>query len=319
MSPTIDVVVVARDHWDLTESCLRHLEAQTARHRVILVDNASSDGTSERVGDLFPAAHLIALTQLQSFAAACNLGAEGGSAEVVVMLNNDVDCHPDFLENVVAPLEQNTQLGLVSCLLVRPDGETIDSVGLAVDSTLAAFQRFHGAPVAAARGERPLAAVPSGAAAAVRRRAWEEAGGLDEAIFAYGEDLDLFLRIRNAGWDHAIALDALATHVGSASFGHRSAWQRRNGGFGRGYLLRRYGVLRTRAAPRALMTEAIVMVGDAIVSRDLAASAGRLAGWRAAGRKPRLPTPPSTVLDRDLSMWRSVRLRRGIYSGEPVL
>jgi N-acetylglucosaminyl-diphospho-decaprenol L-rhamnosyltransferase len=310
---TIDVVVVAHDRWDLTESCLRHLSEQTVAHRVFLVDNASSDGTADRAAGAFPGVEVIQLDQLKPFAVACNRGVGAGSGDVVVMLNNDVDCRSDFLEKVGMPLRQVPGVGLTSCLLLRPGGETVDSVAVTVDRTLASFQRFHGAPVAVAGGPGPAAAVPSGAAAAIRREAWEAAGGLDEAIFAYGEDLDLFLRIRTVGWGHAVVPEAVATHVGSASFGHRSAWQRRNAGFGRGYILRRYGVLRSRAAPRALITELIVVVGDALISRDLAAAAGRLAGWRAAGGKPRHPMPPADAIDQRLGFWESLRLRRGVY------
>ena len=76
---------------------------------------------------------------------------------------------------------------------------------------------------------------PAGAAAAYRRTAWEQVGGMDERIFAYMEDFDLALRLRAAGWRTVAAPDARGVHLGSASHGHRSASQRSHGGFGRGY------------------------------------------------------------------------------------
>jgi N-acetylglucosaminyl-diphospho-decaprenol L-rhamnosyltransferase len=309
----IDAVVVAHDRWELTESCLRHLRRQTRPHRVILVDNGSSDGTAARAREGFPEVSVIRLEDNHSFAAAVNRGVAAGDGEVIVMLNNDVDCRPEFVARAVAPLERDETLGLASCVLLRPDGR-LDSVGLTADRTLAPFQRFHGEPVewAGAAELRPVG--PSGAAAVIRRSAWEQAGGLDEGIFAYGEDFDLFLRIRCAGWGHAIALDAIATHLGSGSFGHRSARQRRHAGFGRGYLLRRYGVLRSRAAPRTLLTELIVVLGDLVMSRDLAAGAGRWAGWRAAAKQPRRGMPPEGILDPGISFGQSLRLRCGIYA-----
>src|SRR5438270_781687 len=78
---------------------------------------------------------------------------------------------------------------------------------------------------------------PAGTAAAYRRRALEQVGGLDESIFAYMEDFDLALRLRSGGWEAVLASDAVGVHLGSATHGHRSAWQRRHGGFGRGYML----------------------------------------------------------------------------------
>jgi hypothetical protein len=132
-------------------------------------------------------------------------------------------------------------------------------------------------------------------------------------MFAYMEDFDLALRLRSAGWSTSAAADALGIHLGSATHTHRSAWQRRHGGFGRGYLLRRCGVLRGRSAPRALVTEAIVVVGDLAISRDLAALQGRVAGWRAARGRPRLPQPPADAIDATITFRQSLALRRGAY------
>jgi N-acetylglucosaminyl-diphospho-decaprenol L-rhamnosyltransferase len=158
---------------------------------------------------------------------------------------------------------------------------------------------------------------PAGAAAAFRREAWNQVEGLDESIFAYLEDLDLALRLRAAGWDTVLALDAVAVHVGSATLGHRSAEQRRKIGHARAYLLRRYGLLRSPTAPRALATEAIVVVGDILYSRDLAALRGRLEGWRTAREwvGHGLPRPPAEAIDARIGFLQSLRLRRGIYMG----
>jgi N-acetylglucosaminyl-diphospho-decaprenol L-rhamnosyltransferase len=315
MSVSIDVVIVAYQRWDLTESCLRHLERQTIEHRTILVDNGSADDSVDMVRVNFPEVEVIELGERRGFPAACNAGVGAGNGDAIAQINNDVECRPDFLEKLVVPMSRDDSVGLVSCLLLRPDGATIDSVGLTCDPTLATFQRFHGSPLAAANLQRPVLAGPAGAAALVRRRAWQEVGGWDETISYYSEDIDFDLRVRLAGWQHAVATDAVATHGGSATAGRRTAWQRRHGGFGRGFMLRRYGVLRSRAAPRALLTEAIVVTADSLVSRDLAAARGRVAGWRAAGRAPRLPTPPADMIDHAISFRDSLRLRRGVYFG----
>jgi len=132
------------------------------------------------------------------------------------------------------------------------------------------------------------------------------------------EDFELALRLRAAGWGAAVALNATAVHVGSATFGHRSAEQRCNGGFGRGYVLRRYGVLRSRSALRALATEAIVVAGDLVLSRDTAALRGRVQGWRAAAARPRRPLPAADAVDASISLADSLRLRRGVYDSQAV-
>jgi N-acetylglucosaminyl-diphospho-decaprenol L-rhamnosyltransferase len=317
VNSSIDVVVPVHDSWHLTKRCLERLQAQTLTHTAIVCDNGSTDGTARHVRSMFPDALLVELGANVGFSSACNRGVAVGSAEIVVLLNNDVECPPDFLEHLVAPLAAGERLGSVSPLLLRPGEERIDSFGLAVDATLAGYPRFRGLPCAAAQSTHPTLVGPTGAAGAYRRRAWEIVGGLDEGVFAYGEDVDLALRLHVAGWTTAPAAAAIAMHVGSATAVTRSPWQRYQGGFSRGYFLRRYGILRGRSAPRALATEAIAAGVDALFfSHDLAASRGRIAGWRAARGVRRVPYPSSEIIAHDITVIESLRLRRGVYADE---
>ena len=312
MPTSIDVVIPACNHFELTDSCLRHLEAQTVPHQVIVVDDGSTDGTSDRLRERWPSVHVERFESSHGFAEACNRGVAAGRGEIVVLLNNDVDCRPDFLERLVAPFESDPRVGGVAALMLQPGERTIDSMGLCADVTLGAFPRHQGRSAAGAAEPSPVLACPAGAAAAYRRIAWLDVGGLDEAMFAYMEDFDLGLRIRANGWSVAAEPDAVGVHLGSATHGHRSARQRRLGGFSRGYLLRRYRVLHGRAAVRALLTEAVVGVGDILISRDVAALGGRLAGWRAAnGLPPR--TAPAAAIDAGIGIRASLALRRGVY------
>jgi N-acetylglucosaminyl-diphospho-decaprenol L-rhamnosyltransferase len=313
MSPTIDVVIVAFGRYELTDSCLRHLSAQRPEHRVIVVDNGSTDDSASRVAAEWPDVHLERFAENHGFAEACNRGVAAGAGEVVVLLNNDVDVQPDFLERLLAPLEEDAGVGSVAALMLQPGEQLIDSAGLAADVTLAGFPRLQGLQAWQAEREDPVLAGPAGTAAAYRRTAWEEVGGLDEAIFAYMEDFDLALRLRSAGWRAVLASDAVGVHLGSATHGHRSAWQRQHGGFGRGYMLRRYGLLRGRTAMRTIATEASVVLADIAISRDLAALRGRLSGWRAGSPAPRLLPPPRDAVDHTITFRDSGALRRGVY------
>jgi GT2 family glycosyltransferase len=310
---SIDVAVVAFNRYDLTSSCLTHLAAQTREHRLIVCDNGSTDGAGERVAADWQAATHLRMETNRGFAEACNATIAAGNGDVVVLLNNDVDCRPDFLERVVAPLEADPAVGSVAALCIRPGGERIDSIGLTMDRTLSPFPRLQGQPVAEASSPATVLVGPAGTAAAYRRSAWEQVDGLDERIFAYGEDFDLALRLRAAGWETVGAPDAAGIHLGSATHGHRTARQRRNGGFGRAYLMRRYGILRGRAALRAAFTEALVIAGDAVISRDVEALRGRLAGWRAAAGLPRRQLPPAAAFDEGITLRDAIDLRRGVY------
>ena len=313
MTTSIDVVVPTFNGWDLTRRCLLRLREQTVSHVVVVADNASTDGTPERVRSEFPEVRIVELERNLGFPVACNRGVAAGDGEVVVLLNNDVECEADFLERLVSRLVDE-RVGMVAAVLVRPGAEEIDGVGLTADVTLAGFARLDGRPVQEAALGRPVVTGPSGGAAAYRRTAWESAGGLDERIFIYAEDLDLAFRLRAAGWEAAVAADAVGVHLGSVTMGLRSSWQRYQAGFSRGYLLRRYGVLRSSIVIRALVTEAMVVVGDAAISRDVSAARGRVAGWRAARGLPRRPSPPLDALDSDIGFRESLRLRRRAYS-----
>ena len=319
MMPSVDVIMPVHNRWDLTQSCLEHLRSQTVPHVAIVCDNGSTDGTPQRVRESFPEVRVIELGTNVGFPAACNRGAQTGVGEVIVLLNNDVECRSDFLERLVEPLREGDRIGCVAALLLAPGEDQIESFGLAVDPTFAGYPRLRGFPREAAQATNPILVGPSGAAGAYRREAWESVDGLDDGVFAYAEDVDIALRVRAAGWSAAAAPDAVAIHIGSASAITRSAWQRYQGGFARGYFLRRYGVLRSRTAPRALVTEALVTVGDAAVfSHDLAALRGRLAGWRAAADRPRVVAPPSEVIDRRITFAKSIALRLNVY-GEHTL
>jgi GT2 family glycosyltransferase len=308
MALSVDVVIPVRNHCELTESCLRHQAAQTRPHRVVVVDNGSTDGTPERLAREWP--NVRVLERGGGFSAVCNAGAAAGDGDVVVLLNNDADCRPDFLAELLAPLERDPALGTVAALCLRPGGREIYSVGITCDATLSAFARLQGRPVAEAGADRPVLAGPAGTAGAYRRTAWAQVGGLDETFTAYHEDFELALRLRAAGWPTVAAPTAVCTHLGSATYGRRSAWQRRHGGFGRGYVLRRYGLLRGRTAPRTALTEALAVAADVVASRDLAGVRGRVDGWRAAAGLPARRVPVDAV-DGSLRFRDSLALRAG--------
>ena len=305
-----DIVIPTWNGRELLDRCLDTLERQTVAPNVIVVDNGSSDGTADHVQARRPGITVVRLDRNHGFGAAVNRGIAAGSAPVVVLVNNDVECDPEFLERITAPFAENERLGSVAGVLLAPGRARIDSYGIEVDGTLAGFARFAGAPYPATRlHERGLLG-PNGGAAAYRRRALDEIGGFDEAIFAYHEEDDVALRLGAAGWTAAGVPDAIGIHLGSASFGRRSDWQVELSGTSRAYLLRKYGVLRRgpALAARALATELLVVVADALLERRLAAARGRLRGWR-RGRSAHA-CYPETLVNRDIDLRASLARRR---------
>jgi N-acetylglucosaminyl-diphospho-decaprenol L-rhamnosyltransferase len=302
---TADVVVVTFNGREVLASCLERLRAQTHPHALIVVDNGSSDGSSELVRERFPEATLVALPENRGFGRGVAAGVAAGRGEAIVLLNDDVEVEPRFVEAIVAPLETDPGVGMVAGLTTIPGTDLVDGFGIELDVTLAAYNRLRRRPL----GETPgVLAMPSGGAAAYRRTAFEAAGGFDDALFAYGEDVDLGLRLRAAGWRTAAAPGARGVHLGGATAGVDSPAQRRLAGFARGFLLRRYGVLRSTAAPRALLVDSLVVAWGLVRFRTAIPLRARLAGWRAAGAT-RMRADPSGI-DRSITLREALRRLR---------
>jgi N-acetylglucosaminyl-diphospho-decaprenol L-rhamnosyltransferase len=304
---SVDVLIATMNAREMVLSCLAHLRHQTVPHTVYLADNAGNDdGTSDAVRAQFGEVNVLTLEENLGFGKAMNRLAALGHGEVIVLANDDMDVEPRFLEELVAPLA-DTRVGMVAGLTLQPSRkELVDGFGIEIDCTLLAYNRLrqHG-PM-----EEPGHLLgPSGGAAAYRRSAWEAAGGMDPRLFAYGEDVDLALRLRLGGWEAAAAIDARGVHLGGATIGHDSPFQRRYAGFGRGFILRRYGVLRTRHAPRAILIELLTVTYGALTAHTLLPLRARLDGWRAAGGDPPLPIPRDAV-DWSISLRESLRRLR---------
>ena len=275
----------------LTET-LEHLAAQTVPHEVIVVDNGSTDGTAELVADRFPDVQVIALDENVGFGRAVNRGVEAATGDVVVLVNNDVLCPPDFLGHLLAPFADD-HVGMVAGVLLQHDRpELVDSAGIELDTTLRSWDTLWNRPVAELAGAaEPVG--PCGGAAAYRTAAFREVGGFDDAFFAYWEDVDLALRLRLAGHACVRAPEARALHKHGQTVGAASPWQRRLEAFGRGFVLARYRVarrsLRTRAAV-ALLDWPVLLV-HLVVRRELAPIRERRRGTRVGLARPPLRAP----------------------------
>ena len=290
---TADVVVVTWRSGERVLRCLERLRSQDHRHTVWIADNASGDATVEGIRSRFPDARVLELERNVGFGGAVNAAVAEGAAEAIVLVNDDMELEAGAVGALVKPLS-DPDVGMVCGMTTLPGQDLVDGFGIELDVTLAAYNRLRRREPGANPG---VLLGPSGGLAAYRRRAFEEVGGFDTRLFAYGEDVDLALRLRRAGWGAAAAPGARGVHLGGASVGFDSPRQRFLAGFARGFLLRRYGVLRGRHVGRALAIEAMVVAAGIVRGRTLAHVRGRVAGWRAAGRE-RLEVPPGAVDDR---------------------
>lgn len=289
---TTDVVIVTWRSGERVLRCLERLRDQELPHETWLVDNASGDGTADAVRERFPEVRVLEMASNVGFGGAVNAGVRAGAGDVVVLVNDDVELEPQALAALVAPFE-DPAVGMVAGLTTMPGSGLVDGFGIEVDVTLAPYNRLRGEPVGIPSG---VLLGPSGGLAAYRRTAFEGEGGFDDRLFAYGEDVDLALRLRLGGWSAAAVAEARGVHVGGASFGVDSPLQRRLAGFARAFVLRRYGVLRSRHGARALALEALICAVGVVRGRTLEHLRGRVAGWRAA--TDRLQRPAEGIDDR---------------------
>lgn len=277
--------------------------------KVVVVDNGSEDDSVAIVRGRFPGVELIALPENIGFGRALNLAVREVPGDPVVLLNNDVECEPGFLEALLGGLQDDVA-AVAGVLVQRDSPDLIDSAGVMVEAdTLMAFDYLHGEDVACL-ADAPAPLGPTGGAALFRHDAFTELGGFDERIFVYYEDVDLALRMRAAGHRCALAPGARALHAFSATLGSRSGAKFELTGWSRGYLLRRYGVLsRPGPAARALACEAAICAGQLLRARTERGLRGRVRGWRDGAGQPVRTVPPQGTVE--LSVPERLRLRAG--------
>jgi GT2 family glycosyltransferase len=298
----IDVLIPTWNKAELLADCLVHLEQESVPHQVIVADNGSQDGTVAMVRRRFPEVRLVELGENLGFGRAVNRAAAAGTADALVVINNDVNVEPGFLFEIVRPFS-DARVGMVAGVLLDPVTSLIDAAGVEIDPSLGGYAYMAGLPISGLN--RPPAGLlgPCGGAAAYRRRAFEAASGFDERIFVYSEDLDLALRLRAAGWRCALAPRARGFHVGSATLGARTVAQVALAAKSRGYVLGRY-----RVGPLWVGIELAVAAANALLLRSAAPIAGRVRGWR-AGRAQAALTAPDGCVSPALSSLRALRRR----------
>lgn len=206
-------------------ACLESVRAQSrAPSAVVVVDNASSDGSPECIEQRFPEVRMIRLDSNVGFGRAVNLGVEAIRAEWVALLNNDAIADAEWLAELALGALSAPDVGMVACkIYLDLEGRILDKVGhrIAIDGQN--FGRGHASPD---RGQYDgLAEVswPDGCASLWRRDVFRQVGGLDEEFFAYADDADLGIRFRLAGWRCAAAPHAIVEHRHSQSLGAFSA------------------------------------------------------------------------------------------------
>ncbi|MDP8214247.1 MAG: glycosyltransferase family 2 protein [Candidatus Euphemobacter frigidus] len=224
----VSVIVLTCNGREHLEECLNALKAQTyPRREVILVINGSEDGSAEFVRERFgDFARIIELPENIGYTGGNNAGLRDARGEYIALLNDDTRVDPSWLEAMVEALRDRPGYGLAACKILsyyRP--EIIDNVGHIFyrDGTFRGRGRLEVDRGQYDREEEVLS--PSGCAFLIRKEALDEVGFFDEEFFIYGDDAELSLRIRLAGWKVIYVPSAVVYHKYSATTGAYSPFK----------------------------------------------------------------------------------------------
>jgi GT2 family glycosyltransferase len=221
--PRASVIVPNYNGLRYLQACFAALRAQTYHDsETILVDDASTDDSVAWMGEHYPEVRVVRLERNSGLAAACNRGARAAQGEVLVMLNNDTEAEPGWLEALVRALDEHPRGGAAaSKMLLYDRRDTLHTAGdiMGMDGiprNRGVWEQDEG------QYDQALEVFGGcGGGVAYRRAAWEAAGGFDENLFMYLEDVDLAWRLQLAGWEAVFAPQARLYHHLSATSGGR--------------------------------------------------------------------------------------------------
>lgn len=231
MSYTISAIVVNYNAGAMLRLCIDSLLNCPLDVEVIVIDNASKDGSLNAVQNM-PDVQVISNVQNRGFAAACNQGVAVAKADNLLFLNPDCTFVPGTLTEILLHLRADPKAGMAGGLLVNPDGTEQGGGRRAVPTPWRSFVRAFGLTRFAHRWpklffdfhlhKQPLPDGPieveaiSGACMLVKREILAQVGLWDEAYFLHCEDLDWCMRMRQGGWKVLFVPAAKITHAAGA-------------------------------------------------------------------------------------------------------
>jgi hypothetical protein len=227
----LSVVIVSWNTQQLLRDCLTSLSRHLAsiEHEVIVVDNASTDGSAEMVQREFEHVRLIQNEDNTGFGAANNQAMAVAEGRYFLLLNSDTYLRDDSVAKLCRKVMSHPDIGVAQCQLYFPDGRIqytahrFPSLGRILFEALGVYKLMPGrAPKILLRGywnhqsERDVDWV-IGAFMLLPRQVFQATGGFDERLFMYGEDREWCFRIRRRGWRIRYYPEASIVHIGHAS------------------------------------------------------------------------------------------------------
>lgn len=218
--PTLSIVIPTYNGREHLERCLASVLRHTPHGtQVLVIDDASTDGTSDWLRANHPQVELVPMATNAGFCVAVNAGIARAHGDVVELLNNDTEVCPGWAEAALAHFA-DPSIGSVAPLVLRmDDANVIDSAGQEYHLCGWARNRGYGQELSQKYLVPGEVLGPSGSSGFYRRAALERAGGLLPEYGAYKEDVDLSFRLRWAGYRCIYEPASRVLHRGSASYG----------------------------------------------------------------------------------------------------
>lgn len=224
--PLISVVVLNWNGDRTIERCLRSLEEQTYRPlEIIVVDNASTDGSADLVRERFPDVKLVLNEKNLGFGGGNNVGIRASNGKYIMMLNNDTRLEPNCIEELKKSIEKDERYGAsASKILLEYEDNLIDAAGIVVCPDGLSIGRGRLEKRDRFDNEEEVF-FGSDCACLYRREMLEDIGLYDEDFFAYADETDMGWRAQFAGWRCIYNPRAIVYHSHSASSGSYSPFK----------------------------------------------------------------------------------------------
>ena len=220
----VSIVIVNWNGLHFIGKCLDGLRAQSRKDfSIIMIDNASQDGSLEFVQDNFPEVKVLVQSENTGFSAANNIALKSIRTEYVALLNNDAVPHRDWLKNLVYALDKDPEAGFcASKMLFYSKPDIIDRAGDIYTTAATALLRGRGEPSQKYNNQEYVFGACAGASL-YRTKMLDEIGLFDEDFFLVYEDVDLSFRAQLRGYKCLYVPEAIVYHHAGSSIGDDSS------------------------------------------------------------------------------------------------